>query len=980
MFPAFHRVLLAAILILSLSAGPSAAQDYLYSVQLRKVDPSKFGSFIRTLTRDRQGMIWLGTPSGIARYNGFIFDKFGPGIPPLDLFTGDVKSMDSDGTRVFFSTLRGLQVFNTETFRTESIAGYTDDGNPVEHVMYDKASGMWWYRADGFLFNHKSGKTRKLNIGVMDLNDMEADNGIIVLAARSRIMKVSVQDMQVQMSIPFSGSIFNCLFSRDPDGNVLLMDGSATYRFEGERLIPDKTYEPKISEVINVEGGRFKIINRNQLIHEYDIRGVTKKTEVSLNIDVPFNIMQVLHVNRHLLMATTAGLVIVGYRPNAFMPLRSTLVKELGYYEDPRGIAEDSAYYYLAGYNSIVAYDKQRRKSNVLNSEALLSHGILRDGNDLWLASEGGGLIRFDLRTNRYQRLIRDSSYENKYLISVARQGDSLILGGYRNLMVYDKSKRTFNSPEVWYNNIKVNATMIKDIEQAGNGRLLLGTDRGVFLIGRDFNVVQHYRAVNGFGFTDADKVNDILLSGDSTLWVGTYDGLMHFSSSGQLLKKMTRREGLAGNIVASLAMDNDGNIWAGTFDGLSRIDPVNMEVSNYFREDGLPDNEFNHSSILKAGSGEIVMGTVSGFIRFDPASFRNPARSTDSIRISKILYGSTRGDSVVYSPNPDKGFPIRIGKDIPYAKLYFFSNPLHTSENSIYEYKIEGIHPNWVSMGSIPVIQLDNAKTGTYVLRVRIIAGSGSGDITEKSYPLIVEQYFYTTGWFYALLSGALLGMFLLYLRSIFLREKTLRQLRMELAQDLHDELGGYLTGITMNMDLMQKNATRAEQYQNTIRQLGKKALFALKDGLWSLDTKSDNAQQLWDRIKSITKETLEPMDIGYRFSQPEGLKDIAVTILEKRNLLYACKECLTNAIKYGDGDVVNFEWKPVNGIHCITIWNRIGEDRPKADESGHGLQNIKARMQRIHGDMHVENSDGIFRIVLKLRFFHDSIRHYRR
>jgi hypothetical protein len=474
--------------------------------------------------------------------------------------------------------------------------------------------------------------------------------------------------------------------------------------------------------------------------------------------------------------------------------------------------------------------------------------------------------------------------------------------------------------------------------------------------------------------------VNDILPARDSSLWVGTYDGLVHFSPSGSVLHKFTRSEGLSGNIVASLAMDDDGYIWVGTFDGLSRISPANMEIINFFREDGLPDNEFNHSSILKARSGEIVMGTVSGIIRFDPASFRASVRKMDTIRISKVVYGTDRGDSVAYHTEMDNGSPIRIGKDIPYARLYFFNNPAYTPENSIYEYKIEGIHPNWVSMGSIPFLQLDNAKTGKYTLRVRIISGSGSFDIIEKSYPLIVEQYFYTTGWFYALLFGALLGLFFLYLRSIFMREKTLRQLRMELAQDLHDELGGYLTGITMNMDLMQKNSARSAHYQQTISQLGKKALFALKDGLWSLDTKSDNAQKLWDRIKSITKETLEPMDIGYRFTQPDGLEDISLTILEKRNLLYACKECLTNAIKYGNGDVVNFEWNLADGSHSISVWNRIGDGNAPADQTGYGLQNIRARMQRIHGDMRTDVSGGVFRIILKLNFFHDSIRHYRR
>jgi signal transduction histidine kinase len=432
--------------------------------------------------------------------------------------------------------------------------------------------------------------------------------------------------------------------------------------------------------------------------------------------------------------------------------------------------------------------------------------------------------------------------------------------------------------------------------------------------------------------------------------------------------------------VVASLTWDSDGYIWAGTYDGLSKVNPVSREVVNYFKEDGLPDNEFNHSSVLRASSGEILLGTVSGFIRFNPESLGRQRVNADRIGISRIDYGSRNGQTTDYNPFSLRDTVIRIGKDLSYAKLHFFSNPLQTQENPTYEYMIEGVHSDWLSMGSQPTLYLDNARTGSYRLRVRFISGSGSKAVLERSFPIVVEQYFYTRPWFYALLFALLLALLLLYIRSNIVRQRNLRELRMELAQDLHDEIGGYITGITMNVDLLRKDLNTQNPYMRTIGQLGRKAIFSLKDGLWSLDTKSDNAQELWDRIKSITKDTLEPLDIGYRFKQIPGLEDIGLSIIEKRNLIYIVKECLTNAIKHGDGGFVNLEWDLHEGIHRIRIWNRVGNSPDPADHGGNGLLNIGNRMSRIRGRMESDVGNGIFTVTLKLEFLHDKIGNRRR
>jgi signal transduction histidine kinase len=224
-----------------------------------------------------------------------------------------------------------------------------------------------------------------------------------------------------------------------------------------------------------------------------------------------------------------------------------------------------------------------------------------------------------------------------------------------------------------------------------------------------------------------------------------------------------------------------------------------------------------------------------------------------------------------------------------------------------------------------------------------------------------------------------ALLALIIGYLKLLWAREKRMREVRRDISQDLHDEIGSYLTGISMNMDLMQKNKDKEAQYKQTIRLLGRKSLLALKDGLWSLDPGSDTAEQFWDRIKSITKEMLESLDIAYAFSDPPGLQQIRLTMLEKRNLVFIVKECITNCIKHGDGNMVVFTWENRKGRHVITIQNGIGNSGKQKD-GGQGLVHIRNRMQRIQGDAAFQTDENEFKVILQLLFIHDRIRHYRR
>jgi signal transduction histidine kinase len=455
----------------------------------------------------------------------------------------------------------------------------------------------------------------------------------------------------------------------------------------------------------------------------------------------------------------------------------------------------------------------------------------------------------------------------------------------------------------------------------------------------------------------------------DDTIWLATENGIFQQDEKGNTITHLTTSDGLAGDFVISLTHDKAGHLWAASYTGLSCINLRTKSITNYYKENGLPDNEFNHSSFMLSNDGNIVLGSVNGFIKFNPTELSFDEYSNATIRISKIESGGQQSTNFTTTYNNFDGNEIKLGKGINYVKINFCISPINEFGNTLYEYKIEGIHADWISLGRVPILHIDNFKPGKYILSIRAITGSGSRHIKTKAYRLVVEEYFYETNTFYAIIFLVFSVLVYLYFQSILKRNRKINEIRSLIAQDLHDEVGGYLTGINMNLELLQKNNKFSTQHFIPIQNLGQHALKSLKDSLWSLDSKSDTAQELWDRAKSIASESYEHLDIDYRFSQIDGLDSIKLSMLQKSYLIYLIKECITNSIKHGDRTSVSFAWTKADGIHTIVVSNKIGTNNTSSTK-GNGLFNMKNRMSKIKGFVSTKQEEGHFEVSIQLNF----------
>lgn len=168
---------------------------------------------------------------------------------------------------------------------------------------------------------------------------------------------------------------------------------------------------------------------------------------------------------------------------------------------------------------------------------------------------------------------------------------------------------------------------LVNDIVEDANGKLWVATFCGLYVIGQD-GVVQRISRQDGL---PGDVVNALLVDKTGRLWAAIRGGLAlmrdgGISGSCGVRTVYGERQGLLANDVMALAEEVDGSLWIGTAKGISRLHSVRGQplFQNLTRVNGLTDREITALATDKTGSmwagteGAGVMRIeTDGFITF---------------------------------------------------------------------------------------------------------------------------------------------------------------------------------------------------------------------------------------------------------------------------------------------------------------------------------------------------------------------------
>jgi ligand-binding sensor domain-containing protein len=959
------------ILWISLPSNSILAQDFLYHSKNITVDVNRSHKDVHCVLQDDHGYFWAATWNGLYRFDGFNTEhiQIMPGDAPIR-----IEDMMLRNGLLYLGTERGLKCLRISDRVLLPMPGIPETDTVIK-IRADDHGRLWWLSHNGRVSRYDHGKLNSIHISTYSssvFGSLEIAYGSVWISSYDKkLFRIDPESVRISSSIFTPEDAYINSMMVNPDGELMLLCNDVVYRLivsdDGRTSMePRPEYGGKVTQLIDTHLGTFIVRERSRIGHLYRKDDKYVYNEIPWTQEKPENTNRIKLFGDILLVSYRSGILMVNISRNKFDPFHITYRPEINRIETARGIEEDDKNIYLATYDAIYVVDKATGRERELVRKKYLFRDLLLQGDTLWFASEGGGFFRMNSKTGQITSAGINSKHRQKILICVSPLGkDRLIVGGYEGYSIYDKHLDKMIDVEPAKVEQRINHRLVFQTEAINDHQFIIASQAGLFLLDDRGNLIRKYGdSVIG---ENGMEVLCFWRAPDQTIWAGTTNGLFHVDATGKVLKHLTREEGLAGDIVATLTPDGMGRLWAATYNGLSCVRLADLNIRNFRKEDGLPDNEFNQASNRITNDGKILLGTMNGFIRIDPTSFPYDISRSLKIQVSSIEKGDQISKQTSFGLDSISSQEIRIGKGVNYAKISFALLPIGLNSNAIFEYRIRGVHQDWIRMRQDPTIVIDNFRKGEYVLEVRCITGLGSKEIATLEIPLVVEEYFFRETWFYVLMITLLLSVLILFLYSQLQKKKRIEEIRHELSQNLHDEMGTYLTTIGMNADMLSAKLPE-NRHVESIRKMSRHAMDFIKDNLWTLDSSSDNALQLWDRTKAFTSESCEGLDIRCEFNEIPGLEHVKLSMKQKNNLLLIAKELVNNAIKHGDRKLIRLEWINDAAGHRMLMTNHIGTD--KAEGSGTGLVNVSRRIEELGGTMTGIQQEDQFFVTVWMKF----------
>jgi signal transduction histidine kinase/ligand-binding sensor domain-containing protein/DNA-binding response OmpR family regulator len=315
---------------------------------------------------------------------------------------------------------------------------------------------------------------------------------------------------------------------------------------------------------------------------------------------------------------------------------------------------------------------------------------------------------------------------------------------------------------------------LILDVLASRTGTIWIATARGLNRLDPATGTFTYYQAGQEYspGKLTDNWVRALYEDGQGMLWIGTnHGGLNRFDPRTARFSYFGTKDGLPSNRVVSIAPDNLGNLWLGTGHGISRFNPSARNFRNFDAADGLPDNEFNLGSVHSA-NGRLLFGSINGAVGFHASQIKE-----NNVLPKVYLTGLT----VQQERRPVPQGALELPHEGNSISFEFVALNYDTPEKNQYAFQLTGLDRDWIYCGSQRFARYTNLEPGTYTFRVKASNNDGMWNQTGASLQVIILPPWWETGWAYAGYAAILCMLIWLARRNLINRERLRSELKLE-------------------------------------------------------------------------------------------------------------------------------------------------------------------------------------------------------
>jgi ligand-binding sensor domain-containing protein/signal transduction histidine kinase len=484
-------------------------------------------------------------------------------------------------------------------------------------------------------------------------------------------------------------------------------------------------------------------------------------------------------------------------------------------------------------------------------------------------------------------------------------------------------------------------------------------------LMNGDLARYQHGR-IETFHFQHApeSRVEQVTVNPDGSVMGATPSGLIGLRHGKQLT--LTTRNGLPCNNVYSFISDRRGDLWLYTECALVKI--TNSDLEKWWQDpdtvvrprvfdalDGVQPNRPPFEGAAKSLDGRLWFANSNLLQMIDPDHLdENPL--TPPVHVESVI-----ADRKNYSADQDLRLPpITRELEIDYTALSFV-----VPQKVLFRYKLEGHDAAWQEPGTRREAFYNDLRPGSY--RFRVIACNNDGVWNEEGAVLdfSIAAAWYQTKLFYFLdvITGALIiwafYRFRVHQISMTMSTRFDERLaeRTRLARELHDTLLQTVQASKLIADGAMIHATDTAHMHSAIQRLSKFLGQAVVEGraaLNSLRGSTTRRNDLVEALLRVTENSFVPNSMQVAFvvnGEPRAMHPIV------RDEVYRIGyEAIRNACVHSDCTRLEIEISYTQDLGLRVADNGIGIDPAIAENGkvGHfGLPGMRERAARIRGKL---------------------------
>lgn len=279
------------------------------------------------------------------------------------------------------------------------------------------------------------------------------------------------------------------------------------------------------------------------------------------------------------------------------------------------------------------------------------------------------------------------------------------------------------------------------------------------------------------------------------------------------------------------------------------------------------------------------------------------------------------------------------------------------------YEYLLENHQTAWTTLEGKGMFSYNDLPGGLYWLKIKQNQKLICQIKLDVAMPFFRTWYFLASIYFFgAMILGMIIYFFLLYK---FRQQAKLQKVRNNIAADLHDDVGATLTSIGFFGELIrQKIVNKAEPADilallSKVIDSSKESVETMRGVVWTINPNNDFSLDFFEKLKYYAQEMLGTKSIELVFDSKEATNKV-LSLEQQRNLFLFFKEVINNIMKHSEAQHVQVCIKSVNQrLHFEIKDDGRGFDTDQQN-LGHGLKNLRKRIESINGSLIIKSQIG--------------------